>query len=220
MAAIVLLAQRAAAQAPVAIVEDVKSGSAGVEFMDYVEPGKRVPLQGGDTLTLGYLKSCWRESIVGGTVTVGPEQSDVRGGTVTRTKERCDGGQMQLTPEQAKQSGAMAFRRVPKPGAAKVPEEPSLTLYGRMPVFELRQAGRLSIERLDQPGEPIAIDVQAHQLVRGAFFDLARSGTSLAAGGLYRASQNGRQVVFRIAESAAPGATPLVGRMVRFQGAP
>jgi hypothetical protein len=26
--------------------------------------------------------------------------------------------------------------------------------------------------------------------------------------------------VFRIAESAAPGATPLVGRMVRFQGAP
>jgi hypothetical protein len=219
MAAVVLLADGASAQAPVAIVEDVKSGSAGVEFMDYVEPGKRVPLQGGDTLTLGYLKSCWRESIVGGTVTVGPEQSDVRGGTVTRTKERCDSGQMQLTPEQAKQSGAMAFRRVPKPGAAKTTEEPSLTLYGRMPVFDLRQTGRLLIERLDQPGEPIAIDVQGNHLVRGAFFDLAQSNKSLAAGGVYRASQNGRQVVFKVAESAAPGATPLVGRMVRIQGA-
>jgi hypothetical protein len=219
MAAIAALAEQASAQAPVAIVEDIKSRSAGVEFMDYVEPGKRVPLQGGDTLTLGYLKSCWRESIVGGTVTVGPEQSDVRGGTVTRTKEQCDSGQMQLTPEQAKQSGAMAFRRVPKPGAAKAMEEPSLTLYGRMPVFELRQTGRLLIERLDQPGEAIAIDVQAPQLVRGAFFDLALSNRALAAGGVYRASQNGRQVAFKIAESAAPGATPLVGRLVRFQAA-
>ena len=51
----------------------------------------------------------------------------------------------------------------------------------------------------------------------GAFLDLARSGTTLAAGGLYRASHSGRQVVFRIAETAAPGATPLVGRLVRFQ---
>ncbi len=217
-AGISLLTECAMAQSPVAIVEDVSSRSAGVELMDYVQAGKRVPLQGSDTLTLGYLRSCWRESIVGGTVTVGLEQSDVSGGTVTRTKEACDSGQIQLTPEQAKQSGAMAFRRVPKAGSDKAAaKEPGLTLYGRAPVFELGRSGQLSIERLDKPAEAVVVDVDDAQLLRGAFLDLARSGTTLAAGGLYRASHGGRQVVFKIAESAAPGATPLVGRLVRFQ---
>ena len=31
-----------------------------------------------DTIVLGYLKSCWRETITGGTVTVGAEQSEVK----------------------------------------------------------------------------------------------------------------------------------------------
>jgi len=34
------LVASAAAQAPVAVVEDVKGKVAGVEFMDYVAPGK------------------------------------------------------------------------------------------------------------------------------------------------------------------------------------
>jgi hypothetical protein len=218
MAGTLLFAGPGQAQAPVAIVEDVSSRSAGVEFMDYVPVGTRVPLQGNDTLTLGYLKSCWRESIVGGTVLVGPEQSEVKGGTVSRTKEQCDGGQMQLTPEQANKSGAMAFRRPPKLGVGKTAAlEPSLMLYGRTPMFELGQSGRLSIERLDQTAAAITIDVAHGQLLRGAFFDLAKTSTLLAAGGVYRASLNGRQVVFKIAASATPGATPLLGRLVRLQ---
>jgi hypothetical protein len=84
-------------------------------------------------------------------------------------------------------------------------------------VFELGRSGQLLIERLDQPSEAVVVEVDDPQLLRGTFLDLALSGTTLAAGGVYRASHSGRQVVFKIAESAAPGATPLVGRLVRFQ---
>src|SRR6187399_1670799 len=83
-ASFLLLAAPAWADAPVAVVEDVSGKPAGIEFMDYVAAG--------DAIVRGYLKSCWRETIRGGTVTVGAEQSDVTGGTVDRVKVGCDGG--------------------------------------------------------------------------------------------------------------------------------
>jgi hypothetical protein len=199
------------AQAPAAIVEEVNSRSAGVELMDYVSPGKSIRLQSGDTLVLGYLRSCWRESIAGGVVSVGEEQSKVEGGKVTRTKERCDGGRTQLTSEEAKKSGAMAFRRV-TPGTG-------VTIYGRSPVFELPGAGRLLIERLDAPGERKIVEVKADELVRGAFLDTSKSGITLGAGGRYRASFGDKQTLFSIAPTAEGGATPLLGRLVRFETA-
>lgn len=39
--ALVLIVQPAWADTPVAVVEDVSGKPAGVEFMDYVEPGKQ-----------------------------------------------------------------------------------------------------------------------------------------------------------------------------------
>lgn len=197
------------AQAPAAIVEEVNSKSAGVELMDYLVPGRTVRLQSGDTLVLGYLKSCWRESIAGGVIAVGEEQSRVEGGKVTRTQEQCGGGRTQLTSEEAKKSGAMAFRRA-TPGS-------DLTIHGRSPVFDLRSTGRLVIERLDKPGERTIVDVKPDQLLRGAFFDSSKTGTVLAPGGRYRASHDGRHVVFTISLGAEAGATPLVGRLVRLE---
>src|SRR4051812_34484614 len=90
------IATPAFAQTPVAVVEDVSGKSAGVEFMDYVPAGKVIRLAPSDALVLSYMKSCWREEIHGGTVTVGPEQSDVKDGKVRRMKVECDGGKMQL----------------------------------------------------------------------------------------------------------------------------
>ena len=52
-----------------ALVEDVKSAAADVEFMDYVGPGQVIKLGSGDVLVLSYLKSCEYETITGGTVT-------------------------------------------------------------------------------------------------------------------------------------------------------
>jgi hypothetical protein len=76
----------ASAQSPAAVVEEMQGSVPGVQFMDYVDPGQVIRLGAHDRIVLGYLKSCWRETISGGTVTVGPEQSEVAGGEVARTK--------------------------------------------------------------------------------------------------------------------------------------
>lgn len=48
----------ASAQSPSAVVEEVGAGVAGVQLMDYVEPGQVIRLGAADRLVLGYLKSC------------------------------------------------------------------------------------------------------------------------------------------------------------------
>ena len=206
----------ASAQSPAAVVEEIQGGAPGVQFMDYVDPGQVIRLGAHDRIVLGYLKSCWRETISGGTVTVGTEQSEVAGGEVTRAKVACEGGKMMLSAELAGKSGAMVFRQAPKPQAASLPH-PEFTLYGLSPVFEVRPPGKLVIERLDQPGERYEIAVTEAQLVRGAFLDFAKSDVVLAPGGIYRAKLADREIVFKIDPDAKPGDAPLVGRLARLQ---
>ena len=206
----------ASAQSPAAVVEEIQGGAPGVQFMDYVDPGQVIRLGAHDRIVLGYLKSCWRETISGGTVTVGTEQSEVAGGEVARAKVACEGGKMMLSAELAGKSCAMVFRQAPKPQAASLPR-PEFTLYGLSPVFEVRPPGKLVIERLDQPGERYEIAVTEAQLVRGAFLDFAKSDVVLAPGGIYRAKLADREIVFKIDPDAKPGDAPLVGRLARLQ---
>jgi len=208
-----LLPQSVLAQGPVAIVERVQSKTAGVEFMDYVSPGKVIHLQPGDALVLGYLASCWRESIVAGTITVGFEQSTVTQGKVERTRVPCDGGQMQLTSAEANKSGALSFR-APHKDKKDGSSDRAITIYGRSPVFELGRTGVFRIERLDR--KSAAIEVAANKLVRGAFFDLAGTSHALEAGALYRVTLGGQRVVFKVDPAAQAGQVPVVGRLVRF----
>jgi hypothetical protein len=205
----------AAAQSPAAVVEDLAGSVPGVQFMDYVDPGQVIRLGARDRIVLGYLRSCWRETITGGTVTVGPEQSEVVGGEVARTKAACEGGKMMLSAELAGKSGAMVFRQAPKPQAVVLAHS-EFTLYGLSPVFELRPPGKLVIERLDQPGERQELAVTDKELLRGAFFDCAKAGLALAPGGTYRAKFADQTVVFKIAPDAKADA-PLVGRLARLQ---
>lgn len=206
-----------AAAAPVAVIEDITGNPAGIQLMDYVEPGQVIALGPQDTIVLGYMKSCWHETITGGTVTVGAEQSDVKGGKVERDKVACEGGKMQLTAELAK-TGAMVFRDVPHLGLAAA-LHPQVTLYGLSPVVEVKPAGTLTIDRTDQPGEHHEIALDQAQLVHGAFLDLAKAGVVLTAGGIYRAKVGAQQMVFKIDPQAQPGETPIVGRLLRLQPA-
>jgi hypothetical protein len=206
----------AAAQSPAAVVEEITGNVPGVQFMDYVEPGQVIRLGAHDRIVLGYLKSCWRETITGGTVTVGNDQSEVAGGEVARAKVACEGGKMMLSAELAGKSGAMVFRQAPKPQAAALPH-PEFTLYGLSPVFEVQPRGVLVVERLDQPGERHEMVVSEQQLVHGAFLDFAKAGVALAPGGLYRARLGDREIVFKIDAEAKPGAAPLAGRLARLQ---
>lgn len=214
-AAVVAVAwiQPAHAQAPVALVEQIESKAAGIEFMDYLAPGRVVRLAPNETMILGYMRSCWRETITAGTVTIGAEQSDVKDGKVERVKVACDTGKIKLSSEQAQKSGAMAFRAPAKKGAAAPPE---FTIHGLSPVIEAKVAGRLVIERIDQAGEKHEFDIAGPQLVRGAFFDLAKADKALVAGGTYRATYGGNQATFKVDPFAKPGASPLIGRLLRL----
>src|SRR6185437_15180942 len=81
----------AAGQAPVAVVEDVQGKVTGAELMDYVVPGPVIKLGAGAKIIIGYMKSCWRETISGiGTVIVGTEESSVHLAGFKAGKVPCD----------------------------------------------------------------------------------------------------------------------------------
>ena len=68
LAAALAMSSQALARAPeplvaAALVEDVKSTTANIEFMDYVGNGQVIRLQPDDVLVLSYLKSCQHETI-------------------------------------------------------------------------------------------------------------------------------------------------------------
>ncbi len=216
---VALLASAAHAQTPVALVEEVTGTPPGVEFMDYVSPGKVIALGPRDAIVLGYIRSCWRETIRGGTVTVGQERSDVAGGNVERVKVRCDGGRMELAAEQARQ-GATSVMRDPasRPRRAALPK-PQFVLHGRSPVVELKGGGTIAIERLDAAGETVSLELPREGLRRDAFADLADFGVSLSPSGLYVARAGERQVVFQVDGEAPSGKAPIAGRLLRLSPA-
>ena len=205
-----------AAPIPVALVEEISGAPAGVEFMDYVEPGKTIQLGAGGGIVLSYLNSCMRETISGGTVTVGTDQSTVEGGRVVRSKVPCDTGNLALAGDKPGQFAGRIFRSAATANAAG---EAQLTLYGRSPILELKGPCTLLIERLDTTTERYLVDVASDHLVHGSFYDFAKWGRELAAGGLYRISldgQDGQEVVFKIDAHSKPGNMPVVGRLLRL----
>jgi hypothetical protein len=166
---------------------------------------------------LSYLNSCVRETISGGTVKVGTDQSDVQGGRVARTKVPCDPGNLALTGDKPGQFSGRVFRSAAE-GTSAV--EAQLTLYGRSPLLELKGPGTLLIERLDQTSERYLVDVGTEQLLHGKFYDFGKWGRHLAAGGLYQISQDGQEeLVFKIDAHAKPGNTPMAGRLLRLNSA-
>src|SRR3979409_1965962 len=99
----------AAAQTPVAVVEDVQGKVTGAEFMDYVAPGKVIKLGPGGMVVLGYMKSCRRETIAGsGTGSV--EESMVHLGDVKAGTVKCDSSHSQLIGREVGESAATVVR--------------------------------------------------------------------------------------------------------------
>jgi hypothetical protein len=204
----------AAAQAPVAVVEDVQGPVTGAEFMDYVVPGKVIKLGPAGTIVLGYMKSCRRETITGvGTVIVGKEESMVHLGEVKAGTADCDAGRSRMISRETGESAATVVRSV----GQKAPASPRFTLYGLSPVFETTGRGRLLVERLDVKGERYDVDLATAPKVQGRFYDFARTGTALQPGGIYAASLGPRKAVFQVDPQAGAGAKPIIGRLVRIE---
>lgn len=213
MAASAALA-RPAPLVPTALVEDVKSTTADVEFMDYVGTGQVIKLEAHDVLVLSYLMSCEHETITGGTVTIGAERSDVQGGAVARSKVPCNGGKIALASAEANNAAASAFR------VQSAAAGPAL-VYARSPIVKIPrldadESRLLVIARTDRPGEHVEIKIE-DSLAAGGFYDLAKTRTLLTPGATYSASIGDRRVTFKIAANAKPGNAPAVSRLIRFQ---
>jgi hypothetical protein len=198
---------------PTALVEDVKSATADIEFMDYVGKGQVIKLDSRDVLVLSYLKSCEHETITGGTVIVGSERSDVQDGQIVRSKVPCDGGKMRLSSQQASKSAASAFR------LQSADIQP--TLFARTPVVQLPKVlasedRTLLIERIDRPGEHLTFQID-DAIAAARFYDLAKINVSLTRGAIYDASIGSHKLTFQIDAKAKSGPAPIVSRLLRFQ---
>jgi hypothetical protein len=208
------LAGPAAAESPVAVVEEVHGKVTGAEFMDYVTPKSVIKIGAGGSVVLSYLKSCRRETISGvGTVIVGTEESLVHLADVKGEKTDCDSSQSHATTRETSEAAAAVLRSV---GQNVPPPQPRLTLYGASPFVEAKGRGTLIMERIDVAGERQQIDLNGNQL-KGMFFDFASAKRALAPGGVYSATFGSSKMVFRVDPQAKPGATPIVGRLLRME---
>lgn len=102
----------------VALVEEVKGKVTGVELMDYVALRTVIKLGPKDSIVLTYMTSCWRETITGGTVVVGTEQSMGYQSDIQRVKVDCDRGGRPVTDQQG-EVAASVFRGVFTPSGAR-----------------------------------------------------------------------------------------------------
>jgi len=98
--AVMIASTAAAAPLEVALVESLTGNTSTVEYMDYLRFGQVIRLGPRDTLVLTYMTSCVRETIRGGTVTIGTDASDVQSGEVVRIRGECGGGKILLTGAQ------------------------------------------------------------------------------------------------------------------------
>jgi hypothetical protein len=215
------LARAPAPPTVAALVEDVKSATASVEFMDYVGPGQVIALAPGDLLVLSYFKSCQHETITGGTVRIGSEKSEVEGGNVVRITVPCNGGTMKLSAQQANASGASSFRLQNATFETTVHALPPVIEIPKMHAGENRT---LVIERVNRPKERITVEIEDAVASGGGFYDLAKTGTQLRRGALYAVSLGDRTLNFRVdarAKLAKIGSktgkkTPMLSRLLRF----
>ena len=203
-----------AGQAPVAVVEDVQGKVSGAELMDYVVPGQVIKLGAGGSVTIGYMKSCWRETISGiGTVIIGTEESSVHLAEFKAGKVPCDSSQAERIGKETGESAATIVRSIGDASKGPAP----LTLHGQSPIVATSERGKLVVERVDVKGERYEVDLAKAQASRGRFYDLAKSNIALKPGGAYSMQVNSKRTAFMVDSDATPGTGPVIGRLVTLQ---
>ncbi|MEX0922623.1 MAG: hypothetical protein WD489_06930 [Rhodovibrionaceae bacterium] len=195
----------ALAQEPVAIVEEATGSEPALQLFDTLAEGQEIALQDGGSLVIGYFRSCIRESISGGQVVIGKEESRIAEGSVTRETVSCAGGEATLADSEAAESGALVLRAPPEGG-----EEKPLKVFSATPIFLISgaESGELTIRRLDRAAQDVMLRVQDGAL------DLEQTGQALRMGGLYEARYGERSVRFEIDPRARHRGGPMIGRLV------
>lgn len=196
---------------PVAIVEDATANVTAIPPFHLLREGDSLSLANDQGVILSYLQSCQRETIRGGQVAIGRRQSDVTGGAVQRQTISCDPAALDLTPAEASQSAALAFRDPDSATTADpIASEAAFVLASRLPVVIALDLAELTVEDRRNPGR--SWQVQSADGV----FELAAGDTPLDKGGVYRISGGSRSLVFRIGREATDAPVPLLKRLIRF----
>lgn len=94
----------------VALVEQGANAAAGIQEFSLLREGTEFTLGAGETMIIGYMTSCLRETITGGKVTIGAKQSEVAGGKVAREEVKCAEPRLALTADESQESATIAFR--------------------------------------------------------------------------------------------------------------
>lgn len=195
----------ARAASPVGLVEEASDAGAGIAAFDYLHKGERIVVPEGTVITLGYFASCIREVIAGGTVIVGADGSEVSGGTVSRDVLKCP------KPVDLDRVTVATTAAVPKllfRGERK--NRPAVVIFYTAPVIALKSPGEVIVERVDREETPRVFAVD------GPFLDLAKQQVFLSAGGIYRLTAGGREMLFQVSIEAFEGGGPLFARLLRM----
>ena len=98
-----------AGDAPVALIEGLTTPSQRVELMTYAHVGQVIHLSADQTMVLSYGDTCIRETITGGTITIGMGQSEVRSAaSLERVQNTC--GRRKADVSRADGVAGRAFR--------------------------------------------------------------------------------------------------------------
>ena len=189
---------------PVAIVEEISPSVPGLQRLDLVSAGRVAELGADGRMVLGYLKSCWQDSIAGGRAIVEPLKSLVEKGLLARRRVECDAAGLARMTSDASARGGSAL------SASALPE-PDINLYGLSPIVISAETGSLVIERLDGPAPPVKIELAEKKI------DLQEKNVALSASGLYRFTRGNTALIVRIDGFAEAGRAPAAGRLVIFR---
>lgn len=154
-----------------------------------LSPGQAFDLGAEGRVVLAYFQSCVVETIHGGRFTVGTDWSDVVGGEVVRDVYGCQGTTIQAGVDA--ESGGVYSRSIPVPattGTTIRTTQPILLVPG----IDAGHKVHFMIERLDLVSQSLALDCD------GPVLDLMHVEQALVLGGKYKASAEGRTVIFTI----------------------
>jgi hypothetical protein len=193
--AILAIGPAAAAPKPVAIVEESSRNEGPGQTFDLVAEGTEIGLSPSETIVLGYLKSCVRETITGGKVVIGNKESAVEGGKVSREKTECAVTQLALTADESQQSATIAFR-----GQVK-------HIYTRQPIIIARKSDGVIIEPVNG-GETWRIEPENGRI------DFQAAKLEMQAGAAYRVKGFTQTVIVEVDPKADKAKTGILERIV------
>ncbi len=202
--AALLLSPQASAQAPaVAILEEIEGAAGTHEAFDELRAGDRLELGAKGRAIIGYLGSCARETIDGGTIVIGNNQSQVEGGKVARETIACEATQLVMTEQEAGTSATVVFRGPPwEKHVRQVVPSPS-------PVV-LASGKSLQVKRLDEEEKPVTLPLKNGRV------DLDAAEIALTPGGYYELTAGKKQMVIQIDPAATVDPLPPTSRIVRL----